>query len=208
MRYKLLGISIALAATSLGYAAKAPAQEHSGREHSVECTSRGYARQRCDVSWRDARLERQLSNTACVRDETWGIDRDGLWVDGGCSGRFVAIRGDEHDRADYGSRGDDERRDNERRGDDRRDGDRDDDHRRGEWQPDENWNQRFSVTCESQGGRYRFCQVDLGGGGRAELQRQLSSDSCVEGDSWGSNRAGVWVSQGCRGEFLVERRWR
>ena len=63
------------------------------------------------------------------------------------------------------------------------------------------------MTCESQDGRDHFCQVDLGGGGHASLQRQISDARCVEGRSWGSNRAGVWVKDGCRGEFSIDRRW-
>lgn len=191
MRCKLAGImSIALAAMSLGSPTTALAQEHRGGERAVDCTSTGFARQRCDVSWSDARLERQLSDTRCVRDENWGIDRHGLWVDGGCSGRFVATGGERE-------------RERERN----REGSRDDDRRGGGWQPDSSWNHRFSVTCESEDGRYHFCQVDLGGGGHAALERQISNTRCVEGQSWGSNRAGVWVSQGCRGVFSVDRRW-
>ena len=35
--------------------------------------------------------------------------------------------------------------------------------------------------------------------------KQLSRTACVEGRTWGSNRNGVWVSQGCRAEFTVNR---
>lgn len=52
--------------------------------------------------------------------------------------------------------------------------------------------------CESDSGRTRYCQVD---GRRVTLQRQLSSSPCIEGRSWGTDRRGVWVSHGCRGEF-------
>ncbi len=59
------------------------------REEVVECRSSGYAFARCDVSWRRARLIEQLSGTRCNEGENWGIDRDGLWVDKGCGGRFA-----------------------------------------------------------------------------------------------------------------------
>jgi hypothetical protein len=39
---------------------------------------------------RNARLFQQLSDTRCVRDRNWGIRGNGIWVDKGCSGRFVA----------------------------------------------------------------------------------------------------------------------
>ena len=38
----------------------------------------------------------------------------------------------------------------------------------------------------------------------ARLYVQLSNQPCVLGESWGWNDAGdLWVSQGCRGSFLV-----
>jgi hypothetical protein len=55
----------------------------------VECRSHGYASTRCDVSWNSARLIEQLSDSACVEGESWGLDEDGLWVDKGCAGRFA-----------------------------------------------------------------------------------------------------------------------
>jgi len=33
---------------------------------------------------------RQTSSSACVRGQSWGVDRRGLWVDRGCSGVFAA----------------------------------------------------------------------------------------------------------------------
>ena len=36
--------------------------------------------------------------------------------------------------------------------------------------------------------------------------RQLSNSACIEGRTWGSDYNGVWVSQGCRGEFAMEGR--
>jgi hypothetical protein len=187
MRTTVLGIGIVFAAAALAPFAPAQARD---RGDTVECASQDYARQRCDVPWRDARLEQQLSDTRCVRGQTWGIDRHGLWVDRGCAGRFEEVGGRDHDRHDR----------------DRHDRDHDGD--RNEWQPDPSWNQRFTVACESQDGRDHFCQVDLGGAGRASLERQLSDTRCIEGQNWGSNRAGIWVKQGCRAVFSIDRRWR
>lgn len=53
--------------------------------------------------------------------------------------------------------------------------------------------------CESNDNRTRRCNADTRYGIR--LVRQLSRSSCVEGRSWGITRDGIWVSQGCRGEF-------
>ena len=57
------------------------------------------------------------------------------------------------------------------------------------------------LRCESSDGRTRQCPVDPRGGVR--LVRQLSRSPCLEGRSWGVDRNGVWVSQGCRAEFEI-----
>ncbi|MEN9227749.1 MAG: DUF3011 domain-containing protein [Gloeomargarita sp. GMQP_bins_120] len=59
------------------------------------------------------------------------------------------------------------------------------------------------MTCESINGRYRTCPVGNHGGVR--LERQLSNRRCIEGRTWGYDRQGIWVDQGCEGEFLI---WR
>lgn len=146
---------------------------------AVDCKSSGYNFQQCPVPWRDARLVRQLSDTPCRRGENWGFDRRGLWVDRGCGGRFV----DANSSAGPGYGG-------------------------GGWRPGPGWDHRFQVGCESSGYQYQFCAVDLGQGGRARLQRQTSNSACVEGRTWGWNRAGIWVNQGCGGVFAIDRRWR
>lgn len=77
----------------------------------------------------------------------------------------------------------------------------------GGWQPVPDWNQRFNVTCGSPQYNYAFCQVDVGRQGRVLLRRQTSSAACIEGSTWGWNRAGVWVNRGCSAVFTVDRRW-
>ena len=57
------------------------------------------------------------------------------------------------------------------------------------------------VRCESTSARSRGCPVDARGGVR--LIRQLSRSPCIEGNTWGVDRSGIWVSQGCRAEFEV-----
>jgi hypothetical protein len=66
------------------------------------------------------------------------------------------------------------------------------------------WNDGINtrvIRCESSDGRSRQCAVDPRGGVR--LVRQLSRSPCIEGRSWGVDRGGVWVAQGCRAEFEV-----
>lgn len=152
-----------------------------GPGEAVDCKSSGYNYQRCPVPWRDAQIVRQLSDTQCRRGQSWGFDRRGfIWVDRGCQARFVDASGGGYPGQGPGP---------------------------GPWQPGSGWNQRFSVRCDSNDGRNNFCQVDVGGRGRVYLERQESSTPCREGQNWGWNRGGVWVAQGCRGVFTVDRRW-
>ena len=62
-------------------------------------------------------------------------------------------------------------------------------------------NSNTTIRCESVKNRNKECRLD----GRARLVRQLSGAACVEGRSWGQSRGGVWVSNGCRAEFVGER---
>jgi hypothetical protein len=55
------------------------------------------------------------------------------------------------------------------------------------------------IVCESRNNRYQFCQAKTRGDVR--LSRQLSSDPCVAGRSWGFEQTGIWVNNGCRAEF-------
>ena len=43
--------------------------------------------------------------------------------------------------------------------------------------------------------------LGVDGRGRVQLVRQLSSAACIEGRTWGQDARGVWVTDGCRGEF-------
>lgn len=176
-------VSLLIAGVAAGSVAQAQPYGGYGNQYgeAIECRSSGYNYQRCEIpGWRDARIVRQLSDSQCVRGRTWGFDPRGgfVWVDRGCAARFVAAGGGYGGGPGPG------------------------------WQPGPEWNHRFLVTCESEGGGNRFCQVDVGGGGRVYLERQLSSTPCYEGQNWGWNRGGVWVSQGCRATFAIDRRWR
>lgn len=63
------------------------------------------------------------------------------------------------------------------------------------------------LRCESDYNRRRVCTFS--GWGRPALSRQLSKTACVEGRTWGRDgRNGVWVSDGCRAEFIIAREGR
>lgn len=60
------------------------------------------------------------------------------------------------------------------------------------------------TTCESHFNKTQQCPFE----GRARLARQLSVTRCVEDDNWGQRRGMLWVTDGCRAEFVAEERGR
>jgi hypothetical protein len=61
-----------------------------------------------------------------------------------------------------------------------------------------------TVRCESKDGHRRRCSFD--GPGRVTLEKQLSITACTEGESWGWRPGEIWVDDGCRADFRIERR--
>jgi hypothetical protein len=62
---------------------------------------------------------------------------------------------------------------------------------------------RKIVSCESIHYRKTWCRVDTRGGVR--LFKQKSKSPCIRGKTWGFNRHGIWVDNGCRAKFKVGR---
>ena len=61
----------------------APALVAAKRASSVVCESIDGRVTECDVGWKSAVMDRQLSRAACIRHETWGIDRGHSFARGG-----------------------------------------------------------------------------------------------------------------------------
>lgn len=175
---RVLGIAALTLVSTLGFGAGVAQAQPGYGRDSIECRSTDYRYNRCDTNWRDARLVRQLSGSRCVRGQTWGIDR---------RGNVWVDRGCAgvfvEARGGGGGGG-------------------------GGWNPGPGWDTDISFVCESRDFRYNMCQVDIGRGGAVRIVRQISGTRCVEGRTWGYNRAGVWVDGGCAAQFVVERRWR
>jgi hypothetical protein len=57
------------------------------------------------------------------------------------------------------------------------------------------------VTCSSNDGRRNWC--DIGRSRDVRLTRQISGSACIQGQTWGTDRRGIWVDRGCRAEFRV-----
>lgn len=72
------------------------------------------------------------------------------------------------------------------------------------YRPDD-WSDRNTdrFTLESVDGRRTTRKIDTRGG--VKLVKQLSSEDCVRGKTWGYNRNQVWVDKGCRAVFEVDR---
>lgn len=183
---------IGVAAVALGAVFAMPARAGArDRDAPVRCASHDGHYTRCAIPGRDARLIKRESRAACVRGQSWGVDRGVLWVDRGCRGLFAV---DSRHRDDHLDRYERDERYDRRRGEAR-------------WRPAPGWDREIRLQCDSNKRRYQLCQVDLGRHGHARMVRQLSDARCTQGYSWGWNRAGVWVDHGCRAQFLVDRRW-
>lgn len=61
---------------------------------------------------------------------------------------------------------------------------------------------RMTVTCESNHDETKRCNAGGTFNGVA-LARQLSKSACLRGQTWGYDSDAVWVSNGCRAEFVV-----
>jgi hypothetical protein len=61
-----------------------------------------------------------------------------------------------------------------------------------------------TVHCKSEGYEYNRCPAVVSGPVR--LERQLSEAPCRRGETWGYDRRGIWVDEGCAGEFRISRR--
>lgn len=152
----------------------------------VRCEAQGQGYTHCRAFIRgQVQLYRQLSGPTCRFNQNWGYDADGIWVTSGCRADFIVDGGGRGE--EWNPRDQDEERDWGR--DNRGHGGRGD--RRG----------GQVVRCESQGNQYQRCPADTRGG--VSLQRQLSQSRCVKDRSWGYDRGGIWVSEGCRAEFYV-----
>jgi hypothetical protein len=62
-------------------------------------------------------------------------------------------------------------------------------------------NQAATVQCTSGIGERQHCPADTSAG--VMLARSTGPGACLLGKTWGYDDAGIWVSDGCGGEFIV-----
>ncbi|SEW05383.1 DUF3011 domain-containing protein [Luteibacter sp. 329MFSha] len=180
---RILGLAATVALGAAAFTAAPAAHAQRGGD-TVNCYSDNGRRSYCRVPWRDARLVRQDSKTACIRGRTWDIDRGGLWVDDGCRGIFQEARGWGGGRPGGGWGHDDDDRPGW-----------------GGGRPGGGGGQ--IVSCDSNDNKRVFCRWPIGRGAR--LVQQTSKNQCREGYSYGFTRDGIWADHGCRGQFDIGR---
>jgi hypothetical protein len=61
--------------------------------------------------------------------------------------------------------------------------------------------QTASVTCTSKPGERQVCAADTSAG--VALGRSIGDAACLLGKTWGYEETGVWVKDGCAGEFVL-----
>ena len=155
---------------------------------TFRCESTNNRTERCASAGRPEFI-RQLSNTPCVRGQSWGTDSRGVWVSNGCRALFRT--------GGYGN------------GDGNNGGYNNGGYNNGGYNNGGYNNGSYGgsdlIRCESNDNRSRSCNFTGNSRGEIRLLRQLSGKPCVENQTWGRSRNGVWVTQGCRAEFVIGR---
>ncbi|MES2859154.1 MAG: DUF3011 domain-containing protein [Pseudomonadota bacterium] len=177
MRRLLASSALLIAASAAAPAVAAPQawQGYGPDTGVVRCESNDGRVRECPTGGGRVMIERQISRSACIEGQSWGYGRNGIWVSQGCRADFRIVGRDGY----YGGGGYG-------------------DPYGGNYQGGGAYAGQ-TIRCESNDNRVQRCA--MGTRGRVELVRQISRSACVEGRTWGSDRGGVWVAQGCRGEF-------
>lgn len=160
--------------------------------NGVTCASDDGHRHYCKVNTsRGVQMTKQRSGSPCIQGQTWGYDQRGIWVDRGCRADFLLSDynngngGPGYNGPGFGRPGNGNGNGN-------------------------GWNgpgdggatvggQR--LTCSSDNGKKNYCNTNTSRGVRMVNQR--SGSPCVQGQTWGYDRRGVWVDRGCRADFIV-----
>ena len=90
MRRRGLPWPFAIALALLAACAFAPGDALAQRGQIVVCSSREFRENYCPADTRGGvQLVRQMSRQPCDEGRTWGYDRRGIWVSGGCEAQFA-----------------------------------------------------------------------------------------------------------------------
>lgn len=190
-----------LATSSLALMAMAFA--NSAKAETITCESRNDGYQACPVDTRGGvSLSRQLSSQGCWEGDTWGYDRNRIWVNNGCRAQFHVGDNSSSSSSNKGNAvaaavvvgliGAAILANNKK-----------DDNRNDDRYPQDNWGgPQRTFECESSNNNFSYCNNGRVRG-QVEIYRQLSRTPCTYGQSWGNDNGRVWVDKGCRAEFAV-----
>jgi hypothetical protein len=213
----------------VGYGRQYGWQQGGGRGQTIRCESYGSRANYCNADTRfGVALVKQLSDKKCEEGRNWGADTQGIWVNYGCRAEFeVGGRGGDNQQFKVVRCESIDSREQYCELDGRYNrvsmvkqlskaqciqGQTWGSDSRGIW-VSRGCRATFEVsrtyaeergrtlTCESNGSRTQYCDVDTRGGVR--LVRQLSSAKCTQGQTWGWDNRGIWTTRGCRAEFEV-----
>ena len=152
-----------------------------GHSRIVRCESTNSRRTWCRVdTGGGVRIARQLSHTPCIEGSSWGSNDRGVWVSNGCRADFAVRSGHDHDHRDGYS-------------DNNGYGNRDSHYVDSSVQV---------LQCDSTGDGRTYCHSEPN---RRFLLSRSRAGNCVEGQTWGMDERGLWVSGGCRGDFSYQR---
>ncbi len=170
-------LTVALLGVAIPQAqARPPGYWHGGGDgYALYCESNNYRYQHCRVDTRGGvQLLRQTSRTPCRQGINWGYNRRGIWVDRGCAAEFaVGVAWIGPGRPGGPGHG-----------------------------PGPGWDRPgHVVSCRSYGYRDAYCRAEV----RRSVQivRQISRAPCHYGRTWGYDRGGIWVRNGCSAEFRI-----
>ena len=61
-----------------------------------------------------------------------------------------------------------------------------------------------TIECASRNYRYEYCRVKTYH--QVKVNRQISRAPCIQGRTWGYDRHGIWVDEGCHASFQIDDR--
>lgn len=152
-----------------------PGGSYSGAGQQVRCESWQYQPARCPMGGGGQAQLVQVIAGNCVEGQTWGSDRFGVWVNGGCRAVFASAGGGYsgpgggYPGGGYPGTG-------------------------GGYPG----GQPIEVTCQSW--QYQPASCPVGPARRADLV-ELLGGNCIQGRTWGLDRGAIWVNSGCRARF-------
>lgn len=142
----------------------------------ITCESWQFRPNECPADTRGGVRLLQQTGGICTQGQTWGFTPRGIWVNNGCRGIFAVVGGRPGGGRPGGGPGPG-----------------------GSGFPDApipGAGGRF-IVCESWQFQPQRCATDVFQRPRVEV----IAGTCVEGQTWGWDRGGVWVNGGCRARF-------